>query len=96
LLAIVVCSASCIEIFSKANNRAFSTVVVLRSMATVRATLFQTNQTVVGVLTFAQSCATFVWSAVRVVLLAAPSSLTSLKEAAYSSLVKAGGGFGAN
>src|SRR5687767_8353037 len=82
--------------FIKANNLAFSTVVLLRETATVRATLFQTNQMLVGVLTFAHSCATFVWSAVRVALVAEPSSFTSFRDAAYSALVSAGGGFGAN
>ena len=50
----------------------------------VRATLFQTKRKLVGVPTFAQSRATCVWSAVRVVLVAEPISLTSLKALVYS------------
>src|SRR5687768_14183703 len=82
--------------FIRANRRAFSAVERFRSMETVRATLFHTYQTVVGVLTFAHTRAICVWSAVRVALVAEPMSLTSLRSVAYLSLVIAGGGWGAN
>src|SRR4051812_38122269 len=76
-----------------ANRRAFSTSVVCCALATSWATRFQTWWLVSG---SRQSIATWLWSAVRVVLFTLPIALVSLKAVAYSLLVSAGGGGGAN
>src|SRR5262245_31214424 len=81
------------EMSSKANRRAVWASVVPWERATSWAMRFQTVTLVRG---SRQTRAASVWSGVRAVLLRLPSALTSLKAAAYSGLVKAGGGGGRN
>src|SRR3954451_13569288 len=76
-----------------ANNRAFSVGKSPRPSATPWAMRFQPWWLVSA---SRHSMATWVWSAVRTVLLTLPSALASLNAAAYSGLVRAGGGPGRN
>src|SRR5215470_5509125 len=77
--------------FSSANSRASSDRVKCWASATVAAIWFQWPGD-----GSAQNRAISVPSAVRVVLLTAPSSLISLKAAVYSALSRAGGAGGRN
>src|SRR5262245_5897759 len=77
------------EMSSRANRRAVWASVVPWDRATSWAMRFQTVTLVMG---SRQTRAASVWSGGRVVLLRLPSSLASLKAAAYSGLAKAGGG----
>src|SRR5262249_39739533 len=78
---------------SKANRRAFSARLLPWETATAWAIRFQTAIWVLlGVAIPCQNRAASVWSAVRVVLSKAPSSLVRLKAAVYSGFVSAGGG----
>src|SRR5215207_1394312 len=79
--------------FTSANIRAFSVRDISWLAATSWAMRFQTWWLVSGT---RQSPATSVWSAVRVEPVALPSALASLNAAAYSGLVRAGGGPGRN
>src|SRR5262245_50723223 len=76
-----------------ANSRAFSVMDSPRCSATSWAMRFHTWALVSG---NRHTRAIWVWSAVRVVEVALPSDLTSLKAAAYSALSRAGGGPGRN
>src|SRR5262245_9155220 len=76
-----------------ANSRALSARESPRLSATSWAMRFHTWPLVSG---SRHSMATWVWSAVRTVLLTLPSALVSLNAAAYSGLVMAGGGPGRN
>src|SRR5437764_6121605 len=78
---------------SSANSRAFCVRDSPRLSATPWAMRFQTWWLVSG---SRHSMATWVWSAVRTVLSLLPSALVSLNAAAYSGLVRAGGGPGRN
>src|SRR5262249_41659677 len=77
--------------FRSANSRAFSDRVRCWASATVAAIWFQWPGD-----GSAQNRAISVSSAVRVVLLAAPSSLISLKAAVYSAVPRSGGAGGRN
>src|SRR5438132_1064289 len=78
---------------SSANSRALSVRESPRVWATSWAMRFHTWWLVSG---SRHSPATRVWSAVRTVLSLLPSALASLNAAAYSGLVRAGGGPGRN
>src|SRR2546430_362590 len=76
--------------------RAFCTRELPRATATFAAIWFTSGKKFAGATTPAQNWAASVWSAVRVVLSKAPRSLTWLKAANHSGLVRAGGGPGRN
>src|SRR5437762_3188594 len=76
-----------------ANSRASWARESPRAAATSWAMRFQTAWLVSG---SRHSRATWVWSGVRVEPVARPSALASLNAAAYSGLVRAGGGPGRN
>src|SRR5262245_35629766 len=89
-------TASARAMLSRANSRAFSARLRPRAADTSCATMFQCPGGVAVPGPLIQNRAISVCSAVRVVLSMAPSSLTWLKAAVYSALVRAGGGGGRN
>src|SRR5438132_5943981 len=88
--------ASASAMLSRANRRASWTRLSPRSAATPSAILFQYPMANAVPSPSFQNLAICVCSSVRVVLLARPRSLTSLKAAAYAALSSAGGGAGRN
>jgi hypothetical protein len=91
LLLCEVCRPSCIETFSSAKRRAASIRDNLRARAVSRATWFHSPQWIVRLVTLANNRASWVCSAVRVVLVADPSACTWFSASAYSWLVSVGG-----
>src|SRR5437879_5733615 len=89
-------AASAMARFNNANNRAFSSRVLPRTALMSWAMLFQWPGGVSVPAPSAQKRAIWDWSAVRVELVLAPSSLTSLRSAVYFALVRAGGPGGRN
>ena len=89
-------TASAMATLSAANSRAFSSSVLPCCSATIWAMRFRWPGGVAVPAPLAQNRAMAVWSAVRVALVAEPSSLTSLKAAVYSALSSAGGAAGRN
>src|SRR5438128_5436821 len=89
-------AASAIAMFKRANKRAFSSSVLPRAAPISCAMLFQWPGGVSVPAPSAQKRAIWDWSAVRVELVLAPSSLTSLRSAVYFALVRAGGPGGRN
>src|SRR5687768_2541187 len=88
-------AASAMAMLSAANNRAFSSSVLPCCSAAILARRFRwPGEPGAGELF--QKWAMAVWSAVRVALVAEPSSLTSLKAAVYAALSSAGGAAGRN
>src|SRR5438093_11946824 len=89
-------AASAMAILSRANKRAFCASVLPEAALMSWAMLFQWPGGVSVPAPSAQKRAIWDWSAVRVELVFAPSSLTSLRSAVYFALVRAGGPGGRN
>src|SRR5882724_4667057 len=89
-------AASAMAMFKRANNLAFSSSVLPCPAPIICAMLFQCPGGVSVPVPSAQNKAISVWSSVRVELTSSPSSLTSLKSAAYCWLSRDGGPGGRN